>query len=86
MITALVLFQIACFQACAVPAIVRIYRRRSSADLSVWREALIICGASAQLGVMFATGAAWQVVLSPILSIANIGALLVVILWFRRAR
>lgn len=84
MISALVLFQIACYQVCAVPSIARIVRRGSSADLSVWREVLIICGACAQLSVMFATGAAWQVKISPILSMANIGVLLAVILWYRR--
>jgi len=84
MITAIVVFQIACYQVCAVPSIARIVRRRSSADLSIWREVLIICGACAQLSVMFLTGAAWQVKISPILSLANICVLLGVILWYRR--
>jgi predicted membrane protein len=82
-INALVLFQICCFQACAVPSIARIVRRGSSADLSVWREILIICGACAQLAVMVATRAAWQVKISPVLSLVNIGILLGVIVYFR---
>jgi hypothetical protein len=74
---------IVCFQLCAWPSIVRIIRRGTSADLSIWREVLLLIGASAQLAVMLRTGAAWQIVISPILSGLNILALVYVIRRYR---
>ena len=84
MINALTLCYVACFQCCAIPATVRIIKRGSSKDLSIWREVLLIVGASLQLIVMAKTGAAWQVILSPIATLINLSVLLVVILWFRK--
>ena len=83
MISALTVLYLCCFQLCAWPAIVRIVKRGSSKDLSVWREALVITGASAQLVVMAATGADWRVVLSPMATIINVAVLLVVIWRYR---
>lgn len=83
MTTALLVVQIACFQLCAIPAVLRIVQRGSSADLSIWREVLLIGGASAQLGVMVLTGAAWQVWLSPVATLINVVILLAVIWRYR---
>lgn len=70
---------IACFQGCAIPSWLRIMRRKSSADLSVWREWLLIVGASLQFAVMTLTHASWLVRVSPLASISSIGLLLIVI-------
>ena len=84
MTTLLAFTYLACFQLCAIPSVVRIVRRGSSQDLSVWREVLLICGASTQLVVMTRTGAAWQVWVSPVATLINVSVLLGVILYFRR--
>jgi hypothetical protein len=80
----LTIVYLACFQACAWPSIVRVCRRRSSADLSIWRELLIICGVSCQFAVMMLTGASWRVWLSPLFSGASVIVMLVTIYRFRR--
>ncbi len=85
MTTALACVYLLCFQFCAAPAIVRIVRRKSSADLSIWREVLLIIGASTQLLVMLRTGAAWQVVVSPLATMINVAVLLAVIRKYRKA-
>lgn len=72
-----------CFAACTWPGIIRVWRRRSSADLSIWREWLILLGVVLQYGVMHATGAAWQVAVSPILSGVGVLVMLVSIWWWR---
>ncbi len=82
--TILAVAYLLCFQLCAAPAMVRIVRRQSSADLSVWREWLLIVGCSIQLVVMFRTHAAWQVKVSPIATILSVSALLYVIRKYRR--
>ena len=63
---------------------VRVIRRGSSQDLSIWREVLLILGASTQLVVMVRTGADWRVWVSPVATLINVSILLCVILWFRR--
>jgi len=75
---------LACFQFCALPAIVRVCRRKSSEDLSVWREWLLVVGVSAQFVVMWQTGADWRVIVSPVLSGISIVSLLGAIYWYRR--
>jgi hypothetical protein len=83
MLTLAACLYVACFQACAIPAILRIRRRRSSDDLSIWRELLILAGASLQLGVMLHAGSPWQVWFSPVATMLNVGTLLVIILRYR---
>ena len=83
MLTLLTIGYLCAFQFCAVPAAYRLIKRRSSADLSTWREWLILAGITLQLGVMLQTGAAWQVVISPILSGVNVSVLLVLIYRYR---
>ena len=72
MITALTVVYLACFQLCAIPAIIRIVRRRSSGDLSLVREGLLLCGITAQFSVMLLTGVRWQVWVSPLASLINV--------------
>lgn len=74
---------LACFAACGWPSIVRMMRRKSSADLSVWREWLLLVGVVAQLAVMRQTGAAWQVWISPINTFVSVGTALIVIYRYR---
>jgi hypothetical protein len=74
-IAALTIFYLAAFQACAIPSIVRIRRRKTSADLSIWRELLLLAGVAGQFAVMLLTGAAWQVWLSPIATALSVGVL-----------
>lgn len=81
--TALTIFYLACFQACTWPGIIRVVRRGSSWDLSVWREVFLLLGVSAQLVVFLWSGAPWQVWISPILSGASVVTMLVVILKYR---
>jgi hypothetical protein len=83
MTVALTVLYVICFQACAVPAVLRMRRRGSSGDLSIWREVFLIVGISAQFAVMILTGAAPEVLLSPILSATNVAILLGHILWYR---
>lgn len=79
----LTVFYLACFCACAVPGIVRIVRRRSSRDCSVWREWLLLAGIAAQFAVMVLTGASVYVWISPLASACSIGTLLLVIYHYR---
>lgn len=83
MTTLLAICYLLCFQFCAAPAIVRIVRRKSSADLSIWREVLLVVGASTQLMVMLQTGADWRVIVSPLATIINVAVLVVVIRRYR---
>ncbi len=75
---------IACFQLCAAPSIARVLRRRSSSDMSVWREWLLILGASIQFIVMTLTHTSWLVRVSPLASITSISLLLFFIYRHRR--
>jgi hypothetical protein len=75
-ILALSIAYLVCFQACAIPSIARIIRRGSSADLSVWREWLLVVGVTCQYMVMTLTGTSWYVRVSPILSLCSVGTLL----------
>lgn len=77
---------ILCFQCCAIPGIVRVMRRGTSQDLSVWREVLLLVGVTAQFGVMQLTGAAWQVWISPLLSGTSVLIMLATILRYRSAK
>lgn len=81
--TLLALAYLACFQACAIPSIVRLRRRKTSADLSVWREWLLLVGVSLQFALMRQTGSPWQVWISPVLSFISVSALLGHIYWYR---
>lgn len=79
MIALLTVLYVGLFQAAAWPAIVRVVRRGSSQDLSVWREWLVLSGVGIQFAVMWMTGASWAVLVSPIASSLSLGVLLVVI-------
>lgn len=68
MISALTFAYIACFQLAAVPALIRVSRRKSSADLSVWREWLTLVGVAIQFSVFWRSGASWHVWISPLTS------------------
>lgn len=72
-----------CFGLCGWPAIARMIRRKSSADLSVWREWLLLVGICAQFVVMVQTGAVWQVLISPVNTFVSVGTALVVIYRYR---
>jgi hypothetical protein len=74
-ITTLTVLYLAAFQLCAVPAIVRMRRRKTSADLSVWREALLLVGVTGQFAVMILTAADWRVWLSPLATFVSVGVL-----------
>ena len=75
MIDLLTFFYLGCFSACAFPAIVKIRRRKTSTDLTVWREILLLAGVGGQFAVMLLTGAAWQVWVSPLVTAASVGIL-----------
>lgn len=77
---------LACFQACAWPGILRIRRRRSSSDLSVWREWILLAGVAVQLGVMLHDGASWRIWLSPVMSLTSVSILLWHIYRYRQVR
>lgn len=81
---ALTLFYLGCFAACGWPSVIRMMRRRSSADLSIWREILLLAGVCAQFAVMVLTGANWRVWLSPINTCVSVATALGAILWYRR--
>lgn len=83
MIGLFTLCQIICFQLCAVPGMVRIYRRKSSQDLSIWREILILVGVSFQIGAYLAAGVPWTIFAGPITSAVSVGAMLGIILYYR---
>lgn len=79
MITALTVLYVLLFQAAAWPSIVRCYRRKSSRDLSVWREWLVLAGVGVQFVVFWQTGASWYVLVSPIASAVSLLVLLAVV-------
>lgn len=81
--TLLAVLYLTCFQCCALPAVLRIRRRQSSQDLSVWREWLLLVGVAVQLSVMLQSQAPWQVWLSPVLSFLSLSILLGHIYWYR---
>ena len=74
---------LACFCGAAVPGILRIIKRRSSGDCSLWREGLVLCGVLIQLAVFIHEGASPYVLASPITSGVSIGTLIAVTLRFR---
>ncbi len=75
---------LSCFAACGWPSVARVIRRGSSADLSVWREWLLLVGVCAQFSVMRLDGAHWQVWLSPLNSFVSVAVLLAAIYRYRR--
>lgn len=81
--TLLAFVYLAAFQFCAAPAAIRVVRRKSSDDLSVWREWLLLFGCSVQLVVMLRTGAAIQIIVSPIATMISVSVLLYVIRRYR---
>lgn len=83
MIGLLTCVYLACFCGAAVPGILRIVRRQSSADCSLWREWLVFCGVLVQLVVFAAEQASWPVLISPIVSACSVGTLLGVTYRFR---
>lgn len=74
----------ACFAACGWPAIYRLYRRKSSADLSYWREVLLLVGVTTQFSVMMIEGVGWHVFISPINTFFSVVCTLIAIWWYRR--
>ena len=83
MIAALAVVQVCLFQVAAIPAVLKIYKRQSSADCSTWREWLVLCGVVIQLGIMIHEQASWPVLASPIASAASLLVLLSVIYRYR---
>ncbi len=75
MIGILTVFYLAAFAVCGIPSIVRIRRRKTSADLSYGRELLLLAGVAGQFAVMLLTGAVWQVYVSPLVTAASVGIL-----------
>jgi predicted membrane protein len=79
-IAAATVLYLVCFQCAAAPAIFRILKRRTSSDLSTWREWLLLCGVCVQFGVMWASGVrSWAVLASPIVSACSLLTLLIVV-------
>lgn len=86
MLEALTVVYLLCFQCAAIPAMTRLVRRRSSSDLSVWREWLVLAGVAAQLAVYVGVGVRdWRVLVSPVASGASVAALLALIYRYRHA-
>jgi len=79
------IIQIACYQLCALPSIVRIVKRKSSGDLSIWREVLILCGAGFQMTAMALAHVKPIIFASPITSVVSVTTVLIIILKYRRA-
>lgn len=79
----LTLLYMACFMSCGWPAIARIIRRGSSADLSYWREILLLVGVCAQFTVMRMEGAGWHITISPVNTFFSVVCTLVAIWWYR---
>lgn len=73
------------FQACAIPAVLKLRRLRASDQLSIWREVFLLIGVTAQFLVMVRTGASLEVLVSPILSGVNVLILAGHIVWYRRS-
>ena len=84
MITAATVLYLLCFQCAALPAIVRMVRRRSSADLSYGRELLVLLGVSLQLYVFLSTTRDWHVFISPMASGTSVSVLMLLIWRYRR--
>lgn len=84
LVTALTFVYLACYQACSIPAIVRMVRRKSSEDLSIWRELLTLLGLVVQTAVIVLVKAPWQVWISPVLSIVAGVVIVAVIVRYRR--
>lgn len=83
MIAVLTVCYLTLFNAAAVPSIARIIRRQSSADLSVWREWLVLAGVGLQFAAFWLAGASWWVLISPVVSAISLCALLAVVYRFR---
>ena len=82
--TLLTIGYVSCFQLAAAPAVVRIVKRRSSADLSIWRELLLLCGVGLQLTVFLMLGVTdWRVLISPIMSGLSVAVLLGLVARYR---
>lgn len=79
----LTVLQVFCFQIAAIPGVVRIVRRQRSADLSMWREILLLVGVGFQVGAFFVAAAAWPLYLSPVTTAIGASALLWVIRKYR---
>ncbi len=84
LVTLLTTIQILCYQACAWPGIARIIKRKSSSDLSIWREVLILTGASFQIAATYHAHAPWQLFMSPVSSMMSVGTMLGIILYYRK--
>lgn len=82
--TLLTFAYLAAFQLCALPAILRIRRRRSSDDLSLWREVLLLFGVACQFAVMVATHADPRVWISPIATATSVAVLLAHEYYYRK--
>jgi hypothetical protein len=82
--TALTIAFLVSFQLAAVPAMVRIVKRKSSQDLSYWREVVLLAGISFQLAAWIGSGVTeWKVLISPIASGLSVLILLGLILRYR---
>lgn len=79
MIPILTALYLACFQLAAVPAVVRVWRLKSSRDLSVWREWIVLTGVVLQAIVMVQTGASVYVLVSPLFSALSLTVVLATI-------
>lgn len=83
MIALLTVAYLACFTLSAAPGIVRVIRRRSSSDLSLWHLGLVFAGICLQTIVFVSENASPYVLASPITSGISIGTLIAVSLRFR---
>lgn len=79
----LALLYVALFQCAAIPQIIRIIKRRSSGDCSLWREGFVLAGVLVQLAVFLKANVGPEVLISPIASGVSIGTLICVTLRFR---
>lgn len=85
MTTALTVAYLILFQICAWPQIRRLVKRKSSQDMSVWREVLLLLGISIQFSVFLLAGVRdWRVLVSPIASGSSIAILLLLVYRYRR--
>lgn len=79
----LTFFYLACFAVCGWPSVYRMWQRKSSGDLSIAREVLLLLGVTAQFSVMVLTGAVTQVWLSPINTFVSVSITLAMIVRYR---
>lgn len=84
LVSVLATLHVLCVATCGLPAIYRVWQRKSSTDLSLGREILLIAGIAAQISVMVLTDADWRVFLGPVFSLLSIGTLAGVVLWYRQ--